>query len=376
MLIDTPQQLSSFCERAASSPILAVDTEFLREKTYYPTPCLLQVGTAEEQAVIDVIRLKDLDLLEELLFDRTVPKVIHACSQDLEVFVRLFGKIPEPIFDTQVAAAYAGYRMQIGYGPLVEAICGIHLPKSQSLTDWSRRPLDPMQVGYAEDDVRYLPAVYKCLMDKLVELDRLSWVLPEMQALSVNEVGGHDPASAYLHVKRIGTLTRTQLAVARELAAWRERKAAKRNIPRKWLLSDEVVIEISKLMPTTVERLRSIRGVVGLSEKDAHAVIVAVGLGKKCKPVDLPPVPKHRRSTPEEECVVDLMHAYMRVISEHTGIAGPLMASRDDLLDFMKDPESTKLSEGWREEVLGKPLRNLLAGQVGLTVKDNHVELL
>ena len=183
-------------------------------------------------------------------------------------------------------------------------------------------------------------------------------------------------SSDLLHVKRIGTLTRTQLAVARELAAWRERKAAKRNIPRKWLLSDEVVIEISKLMPTTVERLRSIRGVVGLSEKDAHAVIVAVGLGKKCKPVDLPPVPKHRRSTPEEECVVDLMHAYMRVISEHTGIAGPLMASRDDLLDFMKDPESTKLSEGWREEVLGKPLRNLLAGQVGLTVKDNHVELL
>ena len=213
MYISTTPELEAFCERVASARVLAVDTEFLREKTYHPKLCLVQVASADECAAIDPLLVDDLSSLVRLLTDETVTKVFHASSQDLEVLYDGLGCITTPVFDTQLAASFLGLRQQMSYGALVEAYTGVHLAKAEALTDWSRRPLDPEQLSYAEDDVRYLPGIYEQMITRLIERDRLSWVMPEMDALTDRSRLVRDPAEAYLKLKRSSTLTRRQLAI-------------------------------------------------------------------------------------------------------------------------------------------------------------------
>ena len=265
MFISEFEQLSAFCERASSSRILAVDTEFLREKTYYPKLCLIQVATHDELASIDPLAIDDLSPLKALFEDERITKVFHACTQDLEVILYAMGCVVAPFFDTQLAAAYLGMRQQVGYGALVERYTGVHLPKADSLTDWSRRPLDAEQLAYAEDDVRFLPGIYDAMMTQLVAKNRLGWITPEMEELTDRSHYERVPEEAYLHLKRSSSLTRRQLAVAREVCAWRERLAASRDVPRKWVVSDEILVEVSKRCPKSVERLRRIRGTEQLS---------------------------------------------------------------------------------------------------------------
>ncbi len=377
LFISSSAELERFCERASSSRLLAIDTEFLRERTYHPRLCLLQLSTsADDIAAVDPLAIRDLSPVARLFRDPGITKVIHACSQDLEVLDGAMGCVPEPLFDTQVAAAFLGHRMQIGYGPLVEAYTGVHLPKAESLTDWSKRPLEPEQLEYAEDDVRYLPEIYDRMVGELVERDRMSWVLPEMQALTIPSHYRHAPEDAYLHLKRSGGLTRRQLAVAREVCTWRERMADRRDIPRRWVLSDEVVAEVCRRTPGDVQRLRRIRGTEQLSERDADAVLHAVSRGLSCPASSLPPVSFHQRPTAEQEGVLDLMYAVLRIVSEQSGVATQLVASRDDLLDFMLARPGAALSSGWRHELVGERLERLLAGELGLTVKGGRVELL
>ena len=178
MYITRYDELAAFCKRAASHRVLAIDTEFLREKTYYPRLCLIQAATDGEVALIDPIALEDLSPFAALLADETIVKVFHACSQDLEVLYGSLGVVPQPIFDTQVAAAFIGLRQQMGYGALVEELCGVHLAKADALSDWTHRPLDQHQLEYAEDDVRYLPRMYDDMVARLSSKNRLGWVLP------------------------------------------------------------------------------------------------------------------------------------------------------------------------------------------------------
>ena len=334
MFISTSEELARFCERASSSRVLAVDTEFLRERTYHPRLCLLQLAISPDDiAAVDPIAIRDLSPVARLFQDPAITKVIHACSQDLEVLDVALGCVPTPLFDTQVAAAFLGHRMQLGYGPLVEAYTGVHLAKAESLTDWSRRPLDPEQLDYAEDDVRYLPGIYERMVSQLVELDRMSWVLPEMQSLTAPEHYRHIPERAYLHLKRVSE-------------------------------------------PTDVQRLRRIRGTEQLSVRDADALLHAVTQGLACPASKLPGVARRSRPTPEQESVVDLMYAMLRIVAEKSGVAAQLIASRDDLLDLLcKRPHAT-LAEGWRHELAGRRLEGLLSGGCGLTVKDGRVEIL
>ena len=376
MYISEPNELKAFCERAASSRMLAVDTEFLREKTYYPKLCLVQVATHDESACIDPLQIEDMSPLCELLIDERITKVLHACTQDLETLLDTYGIMVAPVFDTQVAAAFLGMRQQVGYGALVERYTGVHLPKADSLTDWSRRPLDAEQLAYAEDDVRYLPGIYDSMMTQLVAKNRLGWVAPEMAEVSARSHIERVPEEAYLHLKRASSLTRRQLAVAREVCAWRERNAARRNVPRKWVVSDEILVEVSKRSPKTVERLRRIRGTEQISETEAAELVRAVRKGLAIGPEDLPVVRRRERNSAEAEGTVDLMYALLRIISERTGVAPQLIATRDDLIDLAVGREGCKLKEGWRHEVAGLPLERLLSGEIGLTVKEGRVEIL
>jgi ribonuclease D len=376
MYISSHDELVAFCDRAKSHSVLAVDTEFLREKTYHPWLCLIQVATKDEAVAIDPLLIDDLSPLADLLVDKTKTKVFHACGQDLEVIYDSMGILPEPVFDTQVAAAFLGHRMQLGYGALVQAYEGVRLPKADGLTDWSKRPLDEDQLQYAEDDVLYLPRIYERMMSELVARDRLSWLEPELaQVCDVSKLV-RQPEEAYLHLKRSSSLTRRQLAVAREVCAWRERAASRRNLPRKWVLSDEIIVELCRRAPTGADRLRRIRGTEQLSERDVSSLLQAVHKGERCKPENYPSVQHRAHKSAEADGVIDLMYALLRIRSEQCGVAIPLIATRDDLHEFAAGAERSPLREGWRYEVVGSRLEGLLAGEVGLTVKDGRIEIL
>lgn len=376
MYICTPEALADFVNRAGAHDVIAVDTEFLRERTYRPVLCLIQVATAEESAAIDPLSIEDLGPLKSLLEDNTKTKVFHACSQDLEVIYDAMACVPKPVFDTQLAAAFLGQRMQIGYGALVQAYEGVHLPKADGLTDWSKRPLDEGQLAYAEDDVRYLPRIYDRMIRELVRKDRLSWLEPEMASVSDPSRYVRDPREAYTHLKRSSTLTRRQLAVAREVCAWREGAAAKRNLPRRWILSDEVVVEICRCMPHTAARLKRTRGTEQLSAKDVEALLQAVRRGEKCRPEECPNVQRRAKRSAETDGVVDLMNAMLRLQADRCGIASQLIATREDLYDLEAGREDSPLRSGWRYEIAGKSLEGLLDGEVGLTIKKGRIEVL
>ncbi|MCH4053775.1 MAG: ribonuclease D [Atopobiaceae bacterium] len=376
MFLSNSADLAAFCERAASCDIVAVDTEFIRERTYWPRLCLVQLRSGDEIALVDPIAIDDLGPLGELMGNEGVTKVFHSCSQDLEVLEHELGVIPRPIFDTQIAAAFLGHRMQIGYGPLVESVCGVSLGKAESLTDWSKRPLDARQLSYAEDDVRYLPAVYRSLMQGLEERGRVSWALPEMDACCDPANFGHDPRAAYLKLKHVASLTRRQLAICREVAAWREAKAAERDLVRKFVMRDEVVVEVAKRAPKSVEALRRIRGTEQLGEGDAREVVEAVRVGVG-SPADSVARPRRRSPLPADQGgVVDLMSALVRIVSEREGIASSIVATHDDLVSLLAGDPGCRLREGWRKGLVGDLLGELLAGRIGLTVKDGKVEML
>ena len=377
MYISTYEELSAFCERAARFDAIAVDTEFLRERTYHPRLCLVQVATPDECVVIDVIAIDNLAPLAILMRDEGTVKVFHACSQDMEVLNYTLGALPAPIFDTQVAAAFLGERMQASYNGMVHAFCGVTLPKSESLTDWSRRPLTPEQIEYALDDVRYLIKAYDVIMERLDESGRASWVLDEIKPLTDRSHYVVDRRVAFKRVKRVNSLTRRQLAVARELAAWREARAEYSNIPRKWLMSDEVLIALSKRPPHDAASLRRVRGTEQLSDADVAGALSVIARGESCPADKYPFIARtHKPASPELESVIDLMYALIRLVGERSGVATAMIASRDDLVDYVDHPQDSPLREGWRFELVGTLIDDLLNGDIGLTVKDRALEIL
>lgn len=222
MYIDNQETLEAFVERARASSVLAIDTEFLREKTYYARLCLLQLATDDEVAIIDPFAVNDLHVLVPLLADRDIVKLFHAGGQDLEILYREVGMLPEPIFDTQVAAALLGHTQQIGYGALVHSVCGVNLKKVDSYTDWSRRPLSDSQLEYAADDVVYLPGIYREMCAMLDARGRREWLAPDFAELSDPARYEADPRQRFRRLKRVSSLSRRQLSAAREVAAWRE----------------------------------------------------------------------------------------------------------------------------------------------------------
>ena len=376
MLIVTDEELRAFAARAQSSDVLAIDTEFLRERTYYPQLCLLQLGTDDEQVAVDPFKVKDVDTLRELFCDPSITKVLHACSQDMEILLDVYGVLPRPLFDTQIAATYLGDRSQIGYAALVEEYCGVSLPKTESLTDWSRRPLDDKQLAYAYDDVRYLPAIWRQMRDRLTERGRLSWAACDFQTASEAQTYARDPREAFRKLRHVSGLSARQLAVAREVAAWREQTAQRIDRPRRWVLADELVVEVAKRMPRSVAQVERIRSLSSASRTTQAEIVRAVERGLACPEGELPSPQGHVRPTTDQESVCDLMYAVSRKVAESEDIALSTLCSRDDLMSFLLHRDSSPVAHGWREEVLGLALDDLLVGKLGLTVRNGCVELL
>lgn len=376
MFINQNQDLIAFCERARKSDVCAVDTEFVREHTYKPVLSLLQMATKDEVAVIDP--LADIDLLPvaELFRDKSVVKVFHAAQQDIEILHMSLGVIPTPFFDTQIAEAFVGQSYQISLSQLVESYEGVHLPKSQTLSDWLKRPLSQTQIKYAENDVVFLPGIYKKQHKKLLEADKLAWVMPEIDALVEQSVKDRNPREQYTHLKGIHKLTRRQLSIAREICAWREHKAKDRDIPRQHVISDSVVVELCRLAPKNPSAFSEIRWAHSLSKRDREELVAAILCGLSADPADYPLAKRPKKPAASKEAVINLMSALVRVISERENIAAHYLADKSDLLDFINDRDSSYIMQGWRKEILGVPLSGLIDGEIGLTVKDNRIEII
>lgn len=367
---DTPS-LRELVEQLRSAPAVAIDTEFMRERTYFARLCLIQLASDDVAAIVDPLAIDDLSPLKELLTDPKVVKVFHAGSQDLEIFYRIFGVATAPVFDSQVAATLAGFPQQVGYGALVKDVMGVTLDKGDTYTDWAKRPLSATQVEYALNDVRYLTEIRRRLLSEMEREGRIDWLAADFSRLEDPATYEVVPRELWRRVKRVSSLNRRQLAVAREVAAWREEEAQRRDVPKRWVVGDESIIEIARRAPKTADELLAIRGVADKIGRGAQqGLLSAVAAGVAVPDADLPSLEKRRRPVGDVDGAVDLMIALVRLRAREHGVAMPLMASRDDLERLAAgEKEASPLLEGWRKKMVGDELVALLEGRLELRLE-------
>lgn len=375
MQIQSTADLSALAAAARSAGILAIDTEFLSGKTYYSRLCLLQVAAGDFSAIIDPFEVTSLGELIDILLDNRIMKVMHAAYQDMELLTRLCGRSPAPVFDTQVAATLAGFPSQIGYARLLEDLLGVRIDKSESYTDWSRRPLTAKQVEYALDDVTYLQPMYEKLCSLLKPGDRLTWLADDFAALSAPGAYESIPDEYYRKIKRASSLNRRQLAVLRAAAAWRERDARRRDLPRQWILKDESLIEVARRKPDNADALADIRGIDLRSLGDRGiGLMAAVHKGLAIPDSELPQMDRKPQAPVDMDGVVKLMAALVRTLGAAHGIAPPLLASQSDLEQLAAGEEDgSPLLKGWRKALIGDDLKRLLDGKLVLRVSNGVV---
>ncbi|WP_251231344.1 ribonuclease D [Adlercreutzia aquisgranensis] len=377
LYIADQSSFAAFCERSRSAEVLAIDTEFLREKTYYAKLCLLQLATDDEVAVVDPFALRTLDDLVPLLQDPGCTKLFHSGTQDIEILYRETGALPVGVFDTQVAAALLGHTQQIGYGALVHDVCGVTIRKLDSFTDWSRRPLAKSQIEYASEDVIYLPRMYRAMRERLVELGRLEWLAPDFQELVDPKRFEAGERERYKRLKRANQLSQRQLAGAREFAAWREVTAQTRNLPRKWVATDEQIVEACKREARTIDDLFMVRGLSGkLSTAEARTVARLMAQAFDSDPSTWPKLDRSGRSEPNVDFQIDLMTALVRLRAKQNGVAFQTLASHDDMVRVARGyRDDVDLLRGWRRSLVGEELVDLVEGRLSLSLNGQRLEV-
>ncbi len=374
-LITTSADLAAVCERMAVHEFVTVDTEFLRETTYYPLLCVAQMATDDEAVVIDALAPGiDLTPFYQLMANEKVMKVFHAARQDIEILWNMAKTIPHPIVDTQVAAMVLGYGDSISYDQLVQRITGDVLDKSNRFTDWTRRPLTDAQVFYALSDVTHLRAVYVKLAADLAKRGRATWVEAEMGILTSPETYRMEPERAW---ERLRTRARKpkELAVLMEVAAWREREAQTRDVPRSRVLKDDVVGDIATQAPTTIEKLGHLRSLPKGFERSrwGEQIVEAVTRGLARDPKTLPRF-ERSRPAPNGAAIVELLKVLLRMTSESHAVAAKVLATVDDLERIAADDNADVAAlKGWRRELFGDKALALKHGKLALAVEKSRV---
>ena len=374
-LITTTPELTAVCARLATHPVITVDTEFLRETTYYPLLCVVQMASAEEAVVIDTLAPGiDLKPFFDLMADEKVLKVFHAARQDIEIVWHRVGIVPHPIFDTQVAAMVLGYGDSIAYDQLVERITGHRPDKTHRFTDWSRRPLSAEQMHYAVSDVTHLRDVFVALDADLKKRGRSEWVSEEMEVLTSPKTYDFHPERAW---ERLKTRVRKpkELAVLMEVAAWREQEAQSRDVPRSRVLKDDAVGDIATHAPTSLEKLANLRSLPKGFDRSKWGIdiVAAVQRGLARDLADLPKIEKPRGNS-NGAATVELLKVLLRMTSERHAVASKVIATVDDLDQIAADDNAdVGALHGWRRELFGEAALALKHGKLALAVEKGRV---
>ena len=370
--------LESLCLTLRQSPRLALDTEFVGEDTFIPRLELIQVATATTAAVIDFPAVQasgSLDAFWELICDAKIEKIVHAGRQDLDLFATHAGQIPKPFFDTQIAAAMVGYGAQVAYANLVQRLHGTKLAKAHTFTNWSARPLSDDQIAYALEDVEFLLSIHTHLQDRLSTLGRLEWVSEEFARLET-AVGekSREPQERYQRIRGWDTLKPKGAAVLRELAAWREAEARRRNVPRGRVMRDEVLLQLARHPPKSVHELRGLRGVHSSEvDRQGEQLLTAISSALALPPSAWPEVPRERKPDPESTGIVELLQAVLKARAAEEGIAPTMLATSADLQTLVEAKQNrtaldVPILRGWRRQLAGDLLLQVLDGAVTITV--------
>ena len=373
--ITTTDSLAQACARLAKHPCVTIDTEFLRESTYYPILCVMQMASPDEALVVDALA-PDIDLAPffALMADERVLKVFHAGRQDIEIIWHRAGLIPHPVFDTQIAAMVLGHGDSISYEQLVQRITGDYLDKSHRFTDWSRRPLSKAQIAYAISDVTHLRDIYLALSADLAKRGRIEWVNEEMEILTSPDTYRAEPERAW---QRVRTRARKpkELAVLMEVAAWREREAQSRDVPRGRVLKDDALGDIAVQAPTSMEKLAALRSLPRGFERSkwGEAILQAVerGLARDLK--SLPRIERSRTAV-NGAAIVELLKVLLRMTAERHAVAAKVIATVEDLERIAADDEADVAAlKGWRRELFGEKALALKHGRLALAIESGRV---
>ncbi len=378
-LIVDSEELAAFCQRQESADFVAVDTEFMRDKTYWPKLCLVQVAGPDEAVAIDTMAPGiDLKPLWRLVTECPVLKVFHAARQDIEIFVKQAGRMPHPIYDTQVAAMVCGFGDSVAYDTLVAKLAGARIDKSSRYTDWQHRPLNQRQIDYALSDVVHLRKVYVKLARKLEANGRAHWLDDELAGLVDPDIYRTDPEVAWERIKVRGGNPKF-LAVLRELAAWREREAQRRDIPRSRIIRDDSMLDLAAHPPTTIDELARARGVGrGIAEgKLGNDILAAVKRGLDSDPATWPKLPPRIELPQGLGPLVDLLRVLLKTRCEQNDVAQRLVANTDDLEMIAADDRAdVPALRGWRREVFGADALALKHGRLALAAEGAQVKLI
>jgi ribonuclease D len=376
LFIDTPQRLTSLCTQLKDSEWIALDTEFIRERTYYPRLCLVQVATPTIVVCVDPLALKSLDPLLEIIYDTRIIKVLHAAYQDLEIFYYLRGELPKPVFDTQIAASLLGFGEQVGYAGLVQQMLNVQLFKAHSRSDWCVRPLAGAQICYAADDVRYLNILYPRLRALLTSKDRLGWLADDLERLTDKRNYRLEAQGVWQRIGGIQMLNPRQLNILRALAAWREQEAAARNLPRKWVIADPLLLDLARLAPRNQAALSRMRGLKRSQAGRYGAVMIATIAAALQEPESCWPKPPRRRLlSPAQEAMVDMLMALVRSQAALHEVSPAAIATRSALERLVLGDTDVPVMHGWRARVAGRTLQKMLAGELRVGLKKDELHM-
>ncbi|MCY3871687.1 MAG: ribonuclease D [Gemmatimonadetes bacterium] len=376
-LINTPDALETLVNRALNAPCVGIDTEFVWEQTYYPRLGIIQVGLAENDChLIDAVTLSDLSPLGTLLSDPHTVKILHDAQQDLWILRRITNAIPCNIFDTRCVAGFAGLSSNLSLGNLLRMCLNIQLPKTETRTDWLRRPLSDKQLAYALDDVRYLPALREHLLTDIHRRDRENWLAEELRQYDIAKLyDDRAPEEQYTRIKGMGRLSRRDMAIVRELATWREEKARQVDRPRNRVISDDAIVQIARRKPRSIQSLKRLRGISRATiNQYGNSLLNAVQRGLAIDEKNCPPISPPVRPDPFEDARLDLAMAFLRGQCLSEGIDIAMVASRSEVKEFIspqKNATNNPLHTGWRREFLGADLTALLTGKHAIGINPN-----
>ena len=373
--ITTTEALAAFVERMRAETFVTVDTEFMRDRTYWPKLCLMQIAGAGEAVAVDPLAPgMDMAPLAALVDDPGVVKVLHAARQDLEIFFRLFGRLPSPLYDTQIAAMVCGFGEEVAYETLVNEIAHGRLDKASRFTDWSRRPLSAAQLAYALGDVTHLRTIYEALSRRIEAAGRTAWVAEEVASLADPALYQPDPAESWRRLKP-RSRDRRFLAVVQRLAAWREREAQRRDLPRNRVIRDDVVMEIAATRPASVEALRDLDR-VSLDRESTRAVIAEIQAAMALPEHELPRAEVQVRLPRGIGPLIDLLRVLLKLRAEDSDVAQRLIANGGDLEAIaLDDHADVPALKGWRREIFGTEALALKRGEIGIAVRDRRISV-